>query len=191
MAYAPCTTAGLRKAPGSAPPFTWKARILSWDLSALQPMIPTAHRAGLSHLCTATGRPDPTRVPYQNPKTETPTPALTLNPLSLGPSFPHCGTAATAPGSAGSDAAAAGSSRRGRGAVVPSPAPHIDVAGVSLTGYAPGYKDRNQDSALLLDTFLSNRQQVGRCRARYGGPTAWINDLRGGGGGRLAVGPVR
>ncbi|GLC47518.1 hypothetical protein PLESTB_001763700 [Pleodorina starrii] len=43
---------------------------------------------------------------------------------------------------------------------VPPPSPRLDVAGVSLPGFAPGYKDRNQDSALLLDTFLSNRQQL-------------------------------
>ncbi|KXZ42585.1 hypothetical protein GPECTOR_132g597 [Gonium pectorale] len=46
------------------------------------------------------------------------------------------------------------------GPVVPPPPPRIDAAGLSLPGYAPGYKDRNQDSALLLDAFLSNRQQL-------------------------------
>ncbi|GFR50994.1 hypothetical protein Agub_g13320, partial [Astrephomene gubernaculifera] len=43
---------------------------------------------------------------------------------------------------------------------LPPPPPRMDAAGISLPGYAPGYKDRNQDSALLLDTFLSNRQQL-------------------------------
>ncbi|KAG2502248.1 hypothetical protein HYH03_000734 [Edaphochlamys debaryana] len=41
---------------------------------------------------------------------------------------------------------------------VPPPPPRIDAAGLSLCGYAPGYKDRNQDSAVLVDSFLSNRQ---------------------------------
>ncbi|EFJ52887.1 hypothetical protein VOLCADRAFT_86320 [Volvox carteri f. nagariensis] len=64
------------------------------------------------------------------------------------------------PAARGHCARSSSSSSSSNGAVVPNPGPHLDVAGVSLPGYAPGYKDRNQDSALLLDTFLSNRQQL-------------------------------
>ncbi|PNG99421.1 putative protein phosphatase 2C 61, partial [Tetrabaena socialis] len=50
--------------------------------------------------------------------------------------------------------------RRGAWGVVPASPTSVDAAGVSLPGYAPGYKDQNQDSALLLDAFLSSRQQL-------------------------------
>lgn len=42
----------------------------------------------------------------------------------------------------------------------PPPVARIDAAGLSLPGFAPGYKDRNQDAALLVDTLLSNRHHL-------------------------------
>ncbi|GIM11802.1 hypothetical protein Vretimale_15262 [Volvox reticuliferus] len=68
------------------------------------------------------------------------------------------GCTAAPPGAAVGDAG--GERPYSNRAVLPPPIPTLDVAGISLPGYAPGYKDRNQDAALLLDTFLSNRQQL-------------------------------
>ncbi|KAG2432356.1 hypothetical protein HYH02_012930 [Chlamydomonas schloesseri] len=68
------------------------------------------------------------------------------------PSTPGTPSTPTSTTSTGSGGAAWGA--------LPPPPPRIDAAGLSVPGYAPGYKDVNQDAAVLVDAFLSNRQQL-------------------------------
>ncbi|KAG2439658.1 hypothetical protein HXX76_005008 [Chlamydomonas incerta] len=77
------------------------------------------------------------------------------------------GSSSSNPGStSSSDSSSGGSSSSSTAGPIttwgalPPPPPRIDAAGVSLPGYAPGYKDCNQDAAVLVDAFLSNRQQL-------------------------------
>ncbi|PNW82373.1 hypothetical protein CHLRE_06g278260v5 [Chlamydomonas reinhardtii] len=89
-----------------------------------------------------------------SPSSSTSNTPSTPNTPSSGSSTPGSSTlGSSTPGSSSSSAGAAWGA-------LPPPPPRIDAAGVSLAGYAPGYKEVNQDAALLVDAFLSNRQQL-------------------------------
>ncbi|GLI71826.1 hypothetical protein VaNZ11_017192 [Volvox africanus] len=84
--------------------------------------------------------------------------AFLMGPMAMISRLSSGNATVSPPGSGGEDICEG--SHSSSHAVLPPPIPTVDVAGISLPGYAPGYKDRNQDAALLLDTFLSNQQHL-------------------------------
>ncbi len=103
------------------------------------------------------------RSPTHTPSSPS-APSSFPSPSASPPASPHSHPPSSpTPSTASSASASASSPTHHRPAATlppPPPVARIDAAGLSLPGFAPGYKDRNQDAALLLDTFLSNRQHL-------------------------------